>query len=138
MQEFKTEIRVSWVDTDAAGIVHFSNYFRFFERAEENLLRQIGLSYSLIRSKYGIGIPRVEAHCRYLASLKHDDVIQVNVLIDEVKEKTFKEEFRVTNISGDHPIAEGYIICVAMSFETGRSIPLPAEIAIKLKAIAKS
>ena len=32
---FKTYIRVSWTDTDAAQVVHFSNYFRFFEKAEE-------------------------------------------------------------------------------------------------------
>src|ERR1700730_8289994 len=128
MAEFRTDIRVTWVDTDAAGIVHFSNHFRFFERAEENLLRQIGLSYSLIRSKYGIGIPKVEAHCKYLAPVKHDDVIQVNVLIEDIKEKMFKEVFRATSGVGANPVAEGYLICVAMSFETGRSTPLPTEI----------
>jgi len=138
MPEFKTEIRVTWVDTDAAGIVHFSNHFRFFERAEEDLLRRIGLSYSLIRSKYGIGIPKVEAHCKYLAPLKHDDIIQVSVLVDDIKEKTFKEEFRAINIAGDILAAEGYIVCVALSIETGRSIPLPLDIVTKLKAFSKS
>jgi acyl-CoA thioester hydrolase len=138
MTEFKTDIRVSWVDTDAAGLVHFSNYFRFFERAEESLLGQIELNYSLLRSRYGIGIPKVEAHCKYLAALHHEDVIQIKVAVRDIEEKTFREDFHLIGTAKDNLVAEGYVVSIAMSFETGRSVPIPPEVASKLKSFMKS
>jgi acyl-CoA thioester hydrolase len=136
MTEYKTEIRVGWVDTDAAGLMHFSNYFRFFEHAEESLLRQMGTSYSLLRSKYGIGLPKVEAHCKYLAALRHDDLVEIGLSLKEIREKTFKEDFHL--ICKETLVAEGYVVNAAMSFETGRSVPLPSELASKLKSFAEA
>ena len=43
-QVFKTERRVEFRDTDAAGIVHFSVFFAYMEQAEHEFLRSLGLS----------------------------------------------------------------------------------------------
>ena len=48
MPSFKTSFRVSWVDTDAAGIVHFSNYFKYFEKAEEELYRILNFNFESV------------------------------------------------------------------------------------------
>ena len=42
--EFRCRQRVEFADTDMAGIVHFSNFFRYMERAEHEFLRSLGLS----------------------------------------------------------------------------------------------
>jgi len=42
---FDTKIRVEYVDTDKMGVVHNSNYFRFFERARCETMRAIGINY---------------------------------------------------------------------------------------------
>ncbi|MEM2281872.1 MAG: acyl-CoA thioesterase, partial [Candidatus Bathyarchaeia archaeon] len=63
MQSFKALYRVSWVDTDAAQIVHFSNFFRFFERAEEEFYEQMGLTEWL--GVKDLILPRGEAFCQY-------------------------------------------------------------------------
>ena len=43
---FRTTRRVDFVDTDMAGIVHFSNFFRYMESAEVEFLRARGLTVS--------------------------------------------------------------------------------------------
>ena len=61
---FKTSFRVSWTDTDAAQVVHFPNYFKFFEKAEEEFYRHLGFNVADIAEK-GVWFPRVEAFCQY-------------------------------------------------------------------------
>ena len=54
----KILVRVTWSDTDAAQIVHYSKYFVFFERAEEELYRSLGFSFTDPAEK-GLSFPRV-------------------------------------------------------------------------------
>ena len=61
---FKTSFRVSWADTDAAQVVHFSNYFRFFEKTEEEFYRHLGFTFTDAEDK-GLWFPRVEAFCQF-------------------------------------------------------------------------
>ena len=58
--------RVHWSETDAAGIMHFSNFFRVIERCEEDLLASLGLMDRIVG--HGIPpivLPRVRAECWY-------------------------------------------------------------------------
>jgi len=52
MPPFKTCFKVSWVDTAAARIVHLSNYFKYFKRAEEELYRTLKSDFKSIADKY--------------------------------------------------------------------------------------
>ena len=63
---FTTTRRVEFGDTDMAGIMHFSNFFRFMEAAETDFLRARGLSVSLAgRRASQCGFPRVSAACDF-------------------------------------------------------------------------
>jgi acyl-CoA thioesterase FadM len=42
---------VTWADTDSAQVVHYSNYFRLFERAEEDFYRSLGFSFTDFRAE---------------------------------------------------------------------------------------
>ena len=64
MPPFKTTYRITWADTDAAQVVHFSNYFRFFERAEEEFYEHLGFTFS-DKTLRGLWFPRAEAFCQY-------------------------------------------------------------------------
>ena len=55
---FKRTFRVHWVDTDIAGVMHFSNFFRYFEACEEEFYRSLSLPLTEIRDKFGIMLPR--------------------------------------------------------------------------------
>lgn len=93
---FKALFRVSWIDTDAAQVVHFSNYFRFFEKTEEEFYRHLGFSFNDIMER-GFSLPRDEAFCQYGKQAKFNDLPEVELTIEELKEKTIKYGFNFFN-----------------------------------------
>src|SRR6185295_6570825 len=59
VSDYRLKRRVLFYETDLAGIVHFSCYFRYMEEAEHALWRQAGLSIAPKGAE--IGFPRVAA-----------------------------------------------------------------------------
>lgn len=125
---FKQTFRVHWVDTDIAGVMHFSNFFRYFEACEEEFYRSISLPFTEIRDKYGVMMPRVEAHCQYKAACRFDDVIEVTLKVREVGEKTITYDFRMVRKPDEKLAAEGYVKCIAVN-EEWKAVPLPSAVA---------
>jgi acyl-CoA thioester hydrolase len=133
---FKTSFRVTWADTDAAQVVHYSNYFRFFEKAEEEFYRHLGFSFTDLHVK-GLWFPRVEAFCQYKKPARFNDLIEVQITIGELKEKSIRFEFNVFNKEKAMLLATGYIIVVAADKQTGKATEIPPEIAKKLEPFCK-
>ncbi len=125
---FKRSFRVHWVDTDIAGVMHFSNFFRYFEACEEEFYRSISLPLTEIRDRYGVLLPRVEAHCQYKAACRFDDAIDVTMKVREVAEKTIAYDFEVTRQADGKLAATGYVKCIAVD-PKWKAVPLPAEVA---------
>ena len=73
--EFEYNRRVQFAETDLAGIVHFSAYFRYMEEAEHALWRAAGLSVA----RGDLHWPRVSASCQYATPLLFEDEIIVKV-----------------------------------------------------------
>ena len=121
-----------WVDTDIAGVMHFSNFFRYFEACEEEFYRSISLPFTAIREKYGVMLPRVEAHCQYKAACRFDDSIDVTLRVREVAEKTITYDFQVIRQADRKLAAEGYVKCIAVNSKW-KAIPLPSEVAETLR-----
>ena len=133
---FKTSFKVTWVDTDAAGVVHYSNYFRFFERAEEEFCASLCFNFTDLRES-GLWFPRVEAFCRYKKPAHYDDILEIVVSVEELREKVLRLGFIVTNkVSGDL-LAEGYLVIVAADKQAGKSTKIPLEISEKLRPFAR-
>ena len=129
---FTQSFHVHWVDTDVAGVMHFSNFFRYFEACEEEFYKSIRLPLTEIREKHGILLPRVEAHCQYKAPCRFEDTIDVTMKIREVAEKTITYDFLVTRKSDEKIAAEGYVKCIAISKEW-KAVPLPKEVAARVR-----
>ncbi len=125
---FKQTFRVHWVDTDIAGVMHFSNFFRYFEACEEEFFRSLSLPLTQIRDRYGVMLPRVEAHCQYKAACRFDDVIEVTMEVREVAEKTITYDFQVIRLADGKLAAKGYVKCIAVSSKW-KPVPLPAAVA---------
>ncbi len=133
---FKTCFRVVWAETDAAQVVHYSNYFRFFERTEEEFYRQLGFTF-IDTAEKGLWFPRVESFCQYKKPARFNDLLEVELTIDELKEKSIKYGFRILNKETTVLLAIGYITVVAADKRTGKATALPKEIVEKLKAFSK-
>ena len=119
-------------ETDVAGIVHFSNFFRYFEDAEHELWRQAGLS--IHPEKSPIGWPRVAASCEYHRPLKFEQPFDVDVRISEITRRTISYAGEIT--SNGERIATGSwkIACVnKLADGTMRSADIPEDVANRLK-----
>jgi YbgC/YbaW family acyl-CoA thioester hydrolase len=125
---FKRSFRVHWVDTDIAGVMHFSNFFRYFEACEEEFYRSISLPLAAIRDEYDVVLPRIEAHCQYKVRCRFDDLIDITMKVREVKEKTITYDFQVILQSDGKLAAEGYVKCIAVNSKW-KVVSLPVKVA---------
>jgi len=133
---FKISFRVSWADTDAAQVVHFFNYFKFFEKAEEEFYRHLGFNIDEA-ANMGIWFPRVEAFCQFKQPAKFNDLLEMELAIDELKEKSVKYGFKIFNKESAALLANGHVIIVAADKQTGKATQIPKEFAEKLKCFCK-
>ena len=123
---FKHSFRVRWVDTDIAGVMHYSNFLRYFEACEEEFYRSLGITLSAIRDRYRIMLPRIEAHCEYKAACRFDDEFEVSMRVRDVGEKTITYDFQLLRTEDGKLAAEGYLKCIAVNLEW-KAVPLPDE-----------
>lgn len=134
---FHTTRLVEFSDTDMAGIMHFSAYFRYMEAAEHELLRSIGLSvYSEIDGA-AISFPRVAASCQYRSPVRCENVLDIDVSIRRVGTKSITYEFKFTHAGRD--VATGEMTSVCCRVEHGQapvSMPIPDAFGQKLRQMA--
>jgi acyl-CoA thioester hydrolase len=92
---FNTRRRVEFVDTDMAGIAHFSNFFRWMESAEVDYLHARGLSVTFDWEGQHLGFPRVAASCDYMKPVRFEDVLEIAVTLERIgtKSVTYSFEF---------------------------------------------
>jgi acyl-CoA thioester hydrolase len=136
LKTFKASFRVTWADTDAAQVVHFSRFFVYFERAEEEFYRSLGFTFKDFRSK-GLWLPRVEAFCQYKKPARYDDLLEVELSIEDLKEKSVRYSFKLVNKENQELLANGYFVVVAADRSTGKATQIPSDIVEKLRPLSK-
>jgi len=125
--EFDHPIRVRFVETDAMGIVHHSNYLAYFEETRVAYLRAIGHPFTEWRDA-GLESPVLESFVQYRQSLEFDEEIIVHLRLADVTRATFQMAYLITVADADgvaRPRATGVTVhgCVTTS---GRPTRLPA------------
>jgi acyl-CoA thioester hydrolase len=93
--EFRHQIRVRFVETDAMGVVHHSNYLPYFEEARVAYLRHIGHPFTEWRDE-GLESPVLESFVRYRQPLRFDDVLTVHLALADLTRATFQMAYLVT------------------------------------------
>lgn len=97
---FDMDIRVQYHETDQMGIVHHSNYLKYFELVRTEMFREIGVTYREIE-KMGILMPVHSLEVKYIKPIFYDQQInaKVNFLVSDVKYKIkFNYELYSDNI----------------------------------------
>ena len=136
--EYKVTRRVEFSETDAAGIMHFSNYFRFMEIAEQAFSRTVGFSVHDPRAARPLGWPRVHAECDYKKPLYFEDEVEIHLLVREKKEKSVTYVFLLRRRGAE--VARGMVtvVCVEPTAEGGmKAVPIPREIAERIETAPK-
>jgi acyl-CoA thioester hydrolase len=131
MRHFVLHRRVQFYETDVAGIVHFSWFYRYMEEAEHALWREAGLSIHPPESEFGW--PRVAASFEFQRALRFEDEFDVHLHIAQMTQKTIRYECVVKK--DDQPIATGTmtIACVRKKPKM-HAVEIPEEIVKRLRA----
>ena len=127
--------RVQFAETDLAGLVHFSVFFRYMEEAEHALWRAAGLT--IARAGEVTGWPRLAASFEFKAPLRFEDEFDVYVAVAHVTRKTLEYEFQIDH--GAIRVGEGRIKTACVSKgpnEPMKILELPADIIERLRTAA--
>ena len=130
--EYHLRRRVQFYETDAAGIVHFSCFFRYMEEAEHALWREAGLSIAPADAE--IGWPRLAASFDYHKPLRFEQEFDVWLRVAAVTNKTIRYTCVLT--SDEATIATGAmtIACVRkIANQQMTSVEIPLEIAARFQ-----
>ena len=130
--EYSIKRRIAFAETDLAGVVHFSNYFRMMEEVEHGFFRSLGLSVVMTHEALEIGWPRVSASCEYLGPLRFEDEVELKMRVTKVGDKSFNYE--VDFWWEGRKVAAGKMtsVCCEMQDAGMRAIVIPPGIRRKL------
>src|SRR5882757_3589314 len=129
--EFTVQRRVEFSETDMAGIMHYSNFFKYMESAEHAFYRAPGHSVVMTSVDPPLGWPRVHAECDYFKPLRFEDLVEVHMLVKEKKNKSLTYVFRFYKVNGAfEEIARGLltVVCVAHVDGAMRAVEMPKEL----------
>lgn len=94
MIKSELEIDVRYYETDQMGIVHHSNYIRWFEEARTDMLRQIGIGYGEMERR-GIASPVLEVSAKYRTMTRFEDIVVIRVDVIEFNGITLRLAYRI-------------------------------------------
>lgn len=123
---------VQWQDTDLAGIIHFSNYFRYMEEAHTDFLSSNGLDYRPGGADYTFVLPRVSSSCEFKRPVTFRDEVDVFLRVMKVGQSSVHYEFSF-QCRGEL-VARGKLseVCVVSDGKGGFK---PSELPPKLRGI---
>jgi acyl-CoA thioester hydrolase len=131
-QKYRIEERVRWGDVDAARIIFYGAYIRFFEIAETELFRAVGLPYGVMFDELDIWLPRAHLECDFRRAAQLDDLLEVSAYVGRVGAKSLRLDFEVRRNGEDDLVAEAHFILVAVRRTTFESVPVPEELKRRL------
>jgi acyl-CoA thioester hydrolase len=130
-----TELRVRYAETDQMGVVYHTHYLVWCEVARTGLIRELGTSYAQIE-KDGLILAVADAHVRYHAPAKYDDLIRVTVWTASVQSRAVTFEYRIERVQGSGDVqrlASATTMLIALD-PAGATRRLPPELVEKLRA----
>jgi YbgC/YbaW family acyl-CoA thioester hydrolase len=124
--EFKHIHRVEFAETDMAGIVHFSNFFRMMEAAEHAFFRSLGFTIHGPEDDTTVGWPRVSAACDYRAPLRFEEEVEIHLVVAEVRSRSIRYQFIFRKIADGTEVARGSVaaVCAIVDQATGKLVPV--------------
>lgn len=137
--------RVEFAETDAAGIMHFSHFFRFMESAEHAFYRSLGFTVHEFRPDPDgplIGWPRVHAEADFRLPLGFEEVVEIELRVAEVRARSIRYEFQFwKDPEGGRVLAATgvfVVVCVRLDGPEGKmvAVEIPERIRQRIRVWA--
>ena len=126
------EERVRWGDVDAARIIFYGAYIRFFEFAETELFRAVGLPYSVMFDELDVWLPRAHIECDFRHAAQLDDLLEVCAFVGRIGTKSLRLNFEVRRKGEAMLVASAHFILVSVRRDTFETVPVPDELRRRL------
>lgn len=97
--KFEAKIRVQYYETDSMGIVHHSNYIRYFETARTEMMREAGFPYEAME-KAGVWMPVLSVTAEYKMPALYDEIISVLCWIEKLRGASVDLAYEVRGADG--------------------------------------
>jgi len=139
---FRERRRIEFFETDMAGIVHFSNFFRYMESTEHAFFRSLGLALHRQDGGRMSGWARVDARCQFRQPLRYMDEVEIELVVRAKKRTSLAYDFTFRRVADrDGPVApqevaQGMLEVVHVTAEAGeamRASPIPAPVADRIE-----
>jgi acyl-CoA thioester hydrolase len=98
------EVRVRYAETDQMGVAHHANYLIWCELARTRHMAQLGVSYRDLEAS-GVRLPVTEAHLRYRAAARYDDLLLVRCWVRDVRSRRVEFGYAVERQAGGELLA---------------------------------
>jgi acyl-CoA thioester hydrolase len=119
--------RIEWIDTDAAGIYHWTTAFRLAEAAEAALHTELGIADFTFGAT-----PRVAVDAEFRWPLRFNDPVEVELVVETVGRSSVRYAFTITGPEGE--AMSGHVTSALIDRESLRPVPWPDDVRAKLKA----
>lgn len=137
--------RVEFADTDQAGIMHFSNFYRFMEVAEHAFYRSLGFTVHEFQPDGPdgprIGWPRVHASADFRLPLEFEENVEIELLVERIGGKSITYLFRFWKPvpEGSEPLlaATGKFTVVCIQFGEGEERMTAIQIPDSIRALVE-
>jgi acyl-CoA thioester hydrolase len=136
-KKFTIEERVRWGDVDAARIIFYGAYIRFFEFAETELFRSVGLPYSVMFDELDVWLPRVHLECDFHRAAQLDDLLEVSVYVGRFGTKSMHLNFEVRRKGEEMLIADAHFVLASVRRDTFETVTIPDELKARLAPYTK-
>lgn len=92
--------KANYYETDQMGIIHHSNYIKWFEEARVDFMEQIDFDYRKV-NKLGIDFALLDVYCEYKSMLRFGDIINIYVTVSELTEMRLVLNYKITGNKPD-------------------------------------
>ena len=123
MGKFEHNLDVRYYETDQMGIVHHSNYIRYFECGRIAMLEEVGLPMHKIEES-GVMLPIISVECRYKYPAKLGDKLKIVTSFNELPRARFTVMSEIYNQDGQL-LVEGSVSMGFIDSTTRRPIRCP-------------
>ena len=132
MMSSELEIVVRYYETDQMGVVHHSNYIRYFECGRSDMMVKAGLPIEKIEES-GVMLPIVSVECRYRRPAKMGDRLRIVSMIDKVPAAKLVVDTEIYNQDGEL-LVEGSVTLGFIDAHTRRPVRCPKSLASIIEA----
>lgn len=126
----RTQVRVTYGETDAMGMVYYAHYLRWLEVGRTELMRSLGIAYKEMEDG-GTFLPVSEVFCKYHVPARYDDILIIETAVDFLKRASIQFSYRIFRESDETLLITGSTLHAFVDRE-GKIVKVPSALRAKL------